>query len=121
MELKIRYREARFEGSIPALFIKKINEGFDSSREINLNLSFLDEFFRENEKDLENCIVIICPKVELNEELFNFINTKFYNVVRKCNMELDIISFSISRIYYAHEFVEKCKNHGIKFKNYYID
>ena len=117
MELKVRYREALCEDSTPSLVITRIN-GDDSSRV--LNLSFLDNFFRENEKELENCDVVISSTVELNEELFNFITTKFYNVARKCNMELIIMSFR-SRMQYAYEFVEKCKNYGIKFKHYHIE
>ena len=118
MELKIRYRKAQCEDSIPMLFIDEINARRDSSSRV-LNLSFLDNFFRENEKELENCDVRIGMKVELNEELFNFITTKFYDIARKCNMELTTMSL-LSRIHCAYEFVEKCKNYGIKFKHYHL-
>ena len=128
MELKVKYREAQCEDSTPSLVITRIN-GDDSSRVLNLsffddssrvlNLSFLDNFFRDNEKDLENCDVIIGSTVELNEELFNFITTKFYNVARKCNMGLSIISYN-RNMHYAYDFIEKCKNYGIKFQHYRI-
>lgn len=130
MSFTIVYRE-RFDEdsesviSITYQHITYVNRNNRNSRVRLVDVDELRDLSLEHESSLKNCTISINKSVDLNEELFNFIVSKFRDFIEKFKPKLQFVFTDCDnemdpRLCSAYDFGEKLKTSGIKFSYYVI-